>query len=89
LSNPEGWDKFLSSLLLSRPWEVNSTTSEILRIINQEDVARVVYALFRSGSAKFLNEPNRDLNNKSPVELLKSEDGAEEVRQFLMCNPWL
>jgi len=86
---PDGWDRFVTSLLLDRPWEVNAVTDAVSELVGQEDVAKVVYCFFRGGSIDFLTQANRDLGGKRPVDLLKTEEGAGALRKFLMSNPWL
>ncbi|MFC5742469.1 antitoxin Xre/MbcA/ParS toxin-binding domain-containing protein [Dyella tabacisoli] len=85
----DDWMKFVLSITTDRPWVDNEATKEIARLVAQEDIARVVYSLFGAGSVSFLTESNRDLNMNSPLDLIKSEDGGDLIRQFLMSNPWL
>lgn len=83
------WERFVSSVTKSRPWIDNNITKEISDLVPQEDIAGVIYSLFGSGAVNFLSEANRDLDMASPLSLIKSEEGREAVKRFLMSNPWL
>jgi hypothetical protein len=86
---PRGWDEFVSTITSGRPWVDDDSSRNILEVVGQEDIARVVSSFFRGGAMVFLTQPNRDLGGGVPVDLLRTEEGAYRVRQFLMCNPWL
>lgn len=86
--NPElkGWDGFVKAL--SAQWEINSVTNELLTLVPDDELAKVIWGCLKSDAIHWLYRTVPMLDNQRPIDLLNSEDGCQRVKWILLSSPW-
>jgi uncharacterized protein (DUF2384 family) len=82
----EGWDGFVEAL--APEWQVNSVTEELLKLVPDEGLAKVIWGCLKSDALRWLYREVPMLDQQRPIDLLSSVEGRQRVKWILLSSPW-
>lgn len=82
----KGWDGFVKAL--AAQWEINSVTTELMRLVPDDALAKVIWGCLKSDAIHWLHREVPMLDNQRPIDLLTSSDGCQRVKWILLSSPW-
>lgn len=89
LVNPElqGWNGPVKAL--ATEWEVNSVTSELMALVPDDALAKIIWGCLKSDAIPWLHREVPMLGKQRPIDLLTGSGGCRRVKWFLLSSPSL
>jgi hypothetical protein len=87
---PEEHRAWLESLTLERPMPDDDTTLKLRAVLQDDDLAEVVWALTGDGALRWLDSKLTSLGGRRPREFLDSDQGKQVLWNLLQAaSAWL
>lgn len=85
--NADVWEDYLQLCRQNLSSPAHSSVKALTRKTGSEDLAIVLFYRLGDYASEWLNVEVPALDNKRPVDLIKSEKGAKAVREALLRMP--